>query len=69
MILHQEDGGLYANFEDLGFESELVGMYEDAYGFYDAISGNTLTATFWRDASDKVSNFVTLKGIATRQEE
>ena len=61
-----EEGSLVARFVDLGFESTLVGYYEDAYTFQYAPSGSTQMLAFWRDEDGEAEWLVSLYGVARR---
>ena len=60
---------LVADFQDLGFESELVGSYQDAYRFTYQPTGAPISAVFWRTEPEGDAQYlVTLKGVATRED-
>jgi CubicO group peptidase (beta-lactamase class C family) len=64
----QEGSSLVARFLDLGFESEMVGSYEDVYRFTYQPSGYAVSGVFWRDdANGDVQYLVTPHGVAARQ--
>jgi beta-lactamase class C len=65
----QEGTSLVVRFVDLGFESEMVGSYEDAYRFTYEPAGYQATGVFWRNEPEGEAQYlVTPFGVATRQQ-